>query len=362
MSAVSLEGVLTVARGELRQRVRAGRWRWVLASWFILLLGFATLLRLALTTALQPDQRVGPPLFGGLMLMVLALALLVVPALTAQSVNGDRERGVLAPLQLTLLTAWDITLGKLAAAWGAALVFLAFALPLVGWAVVEGGLAFGHVVVTVGVVALLLGVLCAVSLALSALLARSTMSAVLSYLVVFAMTVGTLVAYALALVTTQTTVHRSEYSTTVTHSERVWWLLAPNPFVILADAAPRLATRRDPTTHQVVSEPLDPLGSIGQAVRDTRRSPNEQIAVYGAAPLASPATIASPQPFATPEAALPPPNVTYGSTLVRYPRGPGPVWPYGLGFDLLVAAAALWLTARRLRAPTRRLGRGVRVA
>jgi len=41
----------------------------------------------------------------------------VTPALTAQSINGDRERGTLATLQVTRLRPADIALGKLAAGW-----------------------------------------------------------------------------------------------------------------------------------------------------------------------------------------------------------------------------------------------------
>ena len=122
-------------------------------------------------------QPAGPPLFGGTLLFVLGLALLVVPALTAQSVNGDRERGTLATLQVTRLSAAEIGLGKLAAAWGAALIFLALTLPVIVWAMIEGGLPFVNVVVTPAVVALLLGVVCAVSQAWSALFARSITSA-----------------------------------------------------------------------------------------------------------------------------------------------------------------------------------------
>ena len=62
----------------------------------------------------------------------------MVPALAAQSVNGDRERGTLATLQVTRLTAGDIAVGKLAAAWGTALVFLAISAPMVGLLHVPG--------------------------------------------------------------------------------------------------------------------------------------------------------------------------------------------------------------------------------
>ena len=147
-------------------------------------------------------------LFGGLALFVLGLALLVVPALAAQSVNGDRERGTLATLQVTRLSSGEIVLGKFVAAWGTALVFLALTLPLVLYAMTQGGVPLGRVLVVLLVLALLLGTVCAVSLLLSAVLSRTTTSGVLAYLAVFALAVGTLIVFGLVTAVTaeQTTV------------------------------------------------------------------------------------------------------------------------------------------------------------
>jgi ABC-type transport system involved in multi-copper enzyme maturation permease subunit len=332
-------GVFTVAAQEFRIRIRAGRWRWLLAVWTAVVVGFAVLLRLALsaTNSIDSTQPAGPPLFGGTLLFVLGLALLVVPALTAQSVNGDRERGTLATLQVTRLSASEIGLGKLLAAWAAALIFLALTLPVIVWAMIEGGLPFINVVVTLLVVSLLLGVVSAVSQAWSALFARSITSALVSYLTVFALTIGTLIAF--GLVTALTTETRNETFTdengTVqtfpyeqSRTDRTWPLLTPNPFVVLADAAPRLPERRDPVTGDLLSRPLDPLGSIGDSVRDARRGPSES----------TPAT----EPLPSPQ--------------------PGPIWPWGLGFDLALGVGAAVITVRRLRMPVQKIGRGVRIA
>lgn len=350
---MTVEGVRTVAQQELRLRIRAGRWRWLLGLWFGVVLVFAVLLRLGLAALTGPedDLQAGPPLFGGVMLFVLGLALLVVPALTAQSVNGDRERGTLATLQVTLLTPADIALGKLAAAWGTALVFLGLTLPVVVWAMAEGGLPLVNVAVTLLVVALMLGVVCALAEALSAVFARSITSALLAYLTVFALTVGTLIAFGLATAlsaeTTTETYQQDVFdpetgeavpgeTETVTYQsqtvrpDRTWPLLTPNPFVILADAAPRLPTRIDPVTGRDQARPLDPLGELGATLREVRRRQ---------------------------------PSVTYGGTeVVTRGRDSGPLWPYGLVFDLLLGAGAVLVTVRRLRTPTRSLPRGVRVA
>ncbi|MGZ4616555.1 MAG: ABC transporter permease [Actinomycetes bacterium] len=329
---MTVTGVTTVMRQEFRLRIRASRWRWVLGAWAAIVALFAVLVRLGLsgTSSVSADRPAGPPLFGTTMLFVLGLALLVVPALTAQSVNGDRERGTLATLQVTLLSAAEIALGKLLAAWGTAVVFLAATLPVVVWAVVEGGLSVAKVVVTLTVVALLLGVACALSLAWSAVFARSIASALVSYLTVFALTVGTLIVFGLAVALTTEQAHGSDYTYQRARPDRVWPLLAPNPFVVLADAAPRLPERRDPRTGELQSRPLDPLGSLGDSVREARRTPVD--------PETPPLLAAQSQ------------------------DEPGPVWPLGLAVDVLLGAGAVWITVRRLRTPTHKLGRGVRIA
>ncbi|HEY9408835.1 MAG TPA: hypothetical protein VIP77_04575 [Jiangellaceae bacterium] len=339
-------GIRVMAGHEFRIRLRAGRWRWLLAAWFVVLAAFTALMRWAF--AASGVERTGAFMFGGLMMFIIGLALLVVPTLTAQSVNGDRERGLLATLQTTLLTPTEIAVGKLAAAWGTSLVFLVLTLPLVVWCMAEGGVPLSRALVCLGVTALLLGVVCAIALCLSALLARSTTSAVLSYLAVFALTVGTLIAFGLAGLTTQTTEQRTDrfpvwdqgntssepdrwetttYETTVVHTERVWWLLAPNPFVIVADATPETGRPDTSDPYGYDDQRTDPLRSIGDLVRQAR----------------------------DPEA--------YGpSGELVHEGGQKPLWPYGLAFNLLLGVGAVALTVRRLNAPYRTIPRAVRVA
>lgn len=325
---MTAHGVLVVARQELRTRLRTGRWRWLMAAWFIVVGGFSVLFRAALGAS--DTESAGVPMFGGLLLFVLALTLLVAPALTAQSINGDRERGTLATLQITRLSAAEIALGKLLAAWGVGLSVLALTLPFIAWPVVEGDIRLGRGIVVTLVVALLIGVVCAISMGLSALVVRSITSALLSYLTVFALMLGTVLLYFLTLPFTE----ESRPDTyTVQHSERVWWLLAPNPFVVLADAAPRLPAPRQPSRpDEYEPEPFDPLGGIGRNVRDARQGPGHQE------------------------------FVAYNDYEDVRVDEAGPVWPYGLAFNLVLAGGAVWITIRRLRTPAKTLPRGTRIA
>ena len=376
-------GVATVARQEFRLRIRAGRWKFLLGAWVLVLVALTVLLRLAAGTV-ESLQDKGVVVFGGLVLVVLGLSLLVVPSLAAQSVNGDRERGTLATLQVTRLTPGDIVIGKFAAAWGTALLFLALTVPLALYAATQGGVTPARLVSVLLVLAVLLGCICAVALFLSAVLSRTTTSGLLAYLVVAVLTIGTLLGFALATALTQErftssytnlvcsddrgyaewggpgspvpdgcTEEQQEYESARQRPDRTWWLLAPNPFVVLADAAPalplpfedRVRAGDDDTDglsdlerdQRQQGRDLDVLGQIGTSVRDLRREP---------VPLAEYVEQLNGVGFSEQEETAP----------------TRPVWPYGLAFDLALAVLALVVAARRLRTPSRTLPRGQRVA
>ncbi|NUR28976.1 MAG: ABC transporter permease, partial [Catenulispora sp.] len=226
------------------------------------------------------------------------------------------------------------------------LVALALSVPFVVWSLIEGGVDVLNAVVTLGVVALLIGVICALAQALSALVSRSISSGLLSYLVTAALTLGTLITYFLAL---SVTADRKEVqytpdfrgTQTVHHSEDVWWLLSPNPFVVLADAAPALPPLRD-EEGRVVARSDDPLGDIRRSVRDATLP--EQVGPCDGESVMLDGTVVGNPPCRDSD------------------REPPPVWPWGLGFDLLLGCGAVVVTVRRLRTPATRLGRGVRVA
>jgi ABC-2 type transport system permease protein len=339
---VTSQGVLTVARQEFLVRIRAGRWRWLLGTWFVVVALFTGLVHVVVRSTDPRAENKGVVVYGTLTLFVLGLSLLVVPMLSAQSVNGDRERGTLATLQVTLLSAGEIAVGKLLAAWGTGLVFLGLTLPLDVYAMTLGGVPIIRVLVVTLAVALLLGTVAAVSLCLSTLVSRTTTSGALAYLAVFALTAGTGISFGIASVLVKDTVHSDRFgSYSQSRPDKVWWLLAPNPFVVVADIAPQLARptveerRRqlqalEDGRHRTDLRDSDPLGTIGRAVRNLRDRPITQDV-----------------------------TTTYSDASPTHRQA---VWPFGLAVDVLLGAGATWLTARRLRTPTRDLPRGQRIA
>ena len=355
---LSRSGVGTVARLELRQRVRSTRWLIVLVVWALVLGALAALIHHALfsdplngLSAGDRSRQAGATMFGLVILLVLSLGALIAPALSATSVNGDRAAGVLATLQTTLLSPAEIVLGKLLAAWLTALALLAVALPFIGWGFFTGGTPWTRLVVSVVLLAVVLLVLCAIGLGWSAVAARTASSAVLTYLSVAFLGLGLPMLFGLMIPVVSTTeqrpvsymeevtpgavaadgspvmhcVTRVEPSG-VTHTERIWWILAANPFVVIADAAPTPAGERD-----------DLLSLTRDGLRELRLGEDRTSGCQEQNGFDDPARRAARDRLSA-------------------------VWPYGLTADLAVGVGFTVVAVRRLRAPSRRLPRGVRVA
>ena len=350
--SLTAHGVRTVAVLELRQRVRSTRWIVSLVVWAVVIGGLTALIQLTLSPMVssgEPDDETGAAMFGVIVFLVLSLGMLVSPALSATSVNGDRTAGILATMQSTLLSPAELAVGKLLAAWTSALALLATALPFVLWSYLVGGTPIGRLLVTLVVLALTLLVVCAVGLGYSALTARTSSSAVLTYLTVAFLSLGLPLLFGLTvpLVTTDDSVTRRESveigqsgdvtssrcvttttTTEQTHTERSWWLLAPSPYVVVSDAAPTPRQSRD-----------DPLSGIRAAVRAARLGPD---------PIEDWCGDEITQQLV--------------DRRTRLASEQAAAWPYGLGTDLLVGVGFLVLTVRRLRTPTRKLPRGTRIA
>lgn len=342
---LTASGVATVLRLELRQRVRATRWVVILVVWTALIGGLTGLIWMAFGPVGEVgDDDAGPLTFGTIVFLVLSLGSLVAPALSATSINGDRSAGVLATLQTTLLSPAEIAVGKLLAAWATALSLFVTSAPFIVLAYLAGGTPVGRLLVVLVLLALMLGVVCAIGLGWSAVTARTSSSAVLTYLTVAFLGLGLPLLFGLSVpfVTTEDQVEvispsfttgsgetqctRQTETMSVTHTELTWWLLAASPYVVVSDAAP---------TQDDDPYPDEPLGAIRSGVREARLGPP---AVRNWC------------------------NDTDDEARAQRRDELSPTWPYGLAIDLAMAAGFVVVTVRRLSTPTRKLPRGTRVA
>ncbi|RZU65924.1 ABC-type transport system involved in multi-copper enzyme maturation permease subunit [Microterricola gilva] len=354
-------GLWLIVTLELRQRVRGVAW-YVLLGVFFVIVGLVTVLLWFATNALESG---GGGMFSTIIFFVLLLGSLVSPALSGNAINGDRDSGVLATTQVTLITTWQLVLGKFVAAWLTALAFLVAALPFLLFAVVLGEVSFATVAVSTLVLGLELGVIAAIGVGLSGIQTRPLFSIVTTYLVIAALSVGTLIVFGLAGLATQSPTTRTSsdfdwdnppadeangrwtctdpvvYESTVPRFDYYWGVLAANPYVVVADAAPG--------SFDESGYPTDLFGWIATGVRSAQNAP-ELHTVYDAC-----ADGGSPQGF------------DGGSTgdfqtAEEMYNDAVPSWFVGLTIHLLLGAGALFWAYTRTNTPARRLPTGSRVA
>jgi ABC-type transport system involved in multi-copper enzyme maturation permease subunit len=351
-------GVWVIMTLELRQRVRGVAW-FVLIGAFVAAIAIATAL---LTIAFNgfgsngfgtgaSDSTAGAAIYSAIIYFVLLLGTLVAPALSGNAINGDRDAGTLATTQITLITTWQLILGKFFAAWITALAFLVASLPFIVFTSFLGGLSPVTVLVSTLILAVELGVVAAVGVGLSGIITRPLFSIVLTYLTVAALSLGTLITFGLGGLAVQTTT-TSTFVGGITYDDTTgratscaapdvyknqsprfdlfWGVLVANPYVLLADAVP--------TTYDYQGNTQDLFGSIKFAVRSLQIPPTDS--VYDeCGPL--PEDPASAREVIT-------------STI--------PGWFVGLVLHLALGSGALYWAWARTNTPTGRLPKGSRVA
>lgn len=366
---MNLSRLWTIARLELLQRVRAVSWYVLLGIFGLLLLGVTVLAFLAY----GGWGRGAPGVFSVVVYVTLLLVLLVSPTLSGNSINGDRDAATLAPVQVTLATTGEILFGKFLAAWITGLAFAAVAAPFLIVATLTGDVNPWTVVVALVVLVVEIGVVAGIGIALSGILARPLFSVAVTYLVVAALAVGSLIGFGLigtavsseAQVTSRSAVYDfqgniecrdgsddcygdtdqmvcGEWETTsyrVPRLDYVWWMLSANPFVILADATP--------TRFDGYGNPDDMFGWIKAAVRGAQIPPDLETVGYDECDPENYENYGGSSDYRTPEEII--------ATTV-------PSWFVGLGVQVLLAGLLLWWAWARTRTPARTLPPGTRIA
>jgi len=312
-----IDGLITIARWDLRQRLRSRR---LLVGWLIwvgVLTALAGFVVWVWRSNSYPSQdwarQSGPAVFGMIVLLMLSFALVVVPIFSASAIVTERESATLATLQATTLRPGQIVGGKLASACVVAAGFMAGGVPALIIAIANGHMSIGRAASCLLVMYAEMVFLSAIALGWSAIATRALVSTVMTYLTVFTLTIVTLIMFGLLAATATT---REEFRTwglppeqriayslqlgqyfdehpdddgtlapappldkcqwgdhkirEQVHFEWFWWLLLINPFVIVSDAAPLPAWAEGDIEEYTSRSGFDPLAMIAFAVRSAR--------------------------------------------------------------------------------------------
>jgi len=405
--SLSWHGLATMVGLEVRQRLRSRKWIWALAVWFVFIGAITALVMWAVYKSFSydcnpaydscslSDSNAGPTAFAVIVMFVLGMGLVIAPAFTATSINGDRTQGTLATLQATKLSALEIAGGKLISAWLSAAVFLLVVLPFIAVSMILGSISVLQVIVCFAVIFILVAIVCAIGLGWSAVVIRSAVSTVLTYLSVTVLAIISPLVLLMSLGFVQqneqvqvwglTYDEWNQYANTpgyqnstvpppvdkchwytrsqvVTRTDQVWWILVPNPFVIVADAAPLSPKAQGDLTYA-----SDPLSDIRGLMREMARPIPKPLEIDECTQVYYWSNYYSVTPDSNGNIV----SVTHNGTPVEIPpspvppRAPGynhPVWPYGLAVNFVIGVAFFVLAVRRLRIPYHKLAKDTRVA
>ena len=226
-----------VLRRELAERASSTLALVAITAWLLLLSGLAWLVYVASVGArggsfTTDTADVGKDLFEWTLFGMMGLVLFLVPAFTASAVAGERTRQTLIPVQMTTLGPFAIVLGKSLAAIAFTVLLVVVAAPILAVAFLIGGVGLWSLVKGLLMILLTAVMLGAVGIMFSSMVRKVQAAIVATYGFILAIAVGTFILLgAAAIISALTSPQGFDQADPRPPKE----LLAPNPFVALAD-------------------------------------------------------------------------------------------------------------------------------
>ncbi len=189
---------------EFRQRMREKR-GWILPSLYLLALSGVVTAAYYFTAAtaqryewreIQGSQ-IGQVIFVATTYVQLTLLLLLAPVFSAGAITIEKEQRTLPGLLTSLLTTWQIWWGKFVSSLLFLILLLVSSLPILSMSFAFGGIAPRQIFVALGASLLVFAVICAIGLYCSSFFRRSIHSTAVTYAILVALTVITVVGFAI---------------------------------------------------------------------------------------------------------------------------------------------------------------------
>ena len=362
--APTFRGVMLVTRIDLMRRKPSAK------GYIFYGLVFAAITALGIIAAVVAGPGKNSIPLELVLVLVLGVGFLIGPSLSATAINGDSGEGVLAPMQMTRLTAGDLVVGKLLATWLVSVLALITAVPFMAYAFGRSGWSAGEVGIVLGVILFEVLVATTFGLAWSSIAARSAVSVALTHITTGFLAFGTVVVYffTLPLVSDTVTVKDrnfdwsnvtieqqndpdfdyttlpcidNTYDVSVAHSEHTAWMLLINPVVVVGEASPII----NPETYKKDGRAAPGLfAAVHKGVGGVRLGP---VAPQSYDSCANPNGVYDDGAWQKRE--------DEEAMISRMP------W-LGLGLQLVLGIGAITVAIRRLRVPYKKLRGGTRVA
>ena len=358
---------------ELRQRIRTTRWKITVAAVFVILsIAVLGTMSLALSDSYTDYAEWSVDLYGFVIVALLFFGVVLAPTLAATAINGDRKDATLAVVQVTPVSNWQLAVGKLIGNWLACMALIGIAAPYLVWGIVEAPYGVGPSVLALVLLSILYACYGAIGLGFSALTARPAGSALLTQATVFFLVLGLPMLFGMLVPATEqkheVVVAENTYADptdpdsestcrdvletrTFQQTQPIWWLLAPNPLLVLADSVAAHETAQP--EGQFLGAPRPSMAVSMAHLLSWARS-GEYIGAD---------TCAEHVTRYVPYEDLDEQGQSYFERSQEFESSHvGRSWYLGVLMNLLLGGIGLTVAARGLRVPVRKLPKGVRIA
>lgn len=355
------EGLKTVSRLEIKQRIRSKKLYVLAGLWFAfhLFIALTTFLGTGLFGSISEHLKASASfVFSVSSFTTICLLLLIIPAISAGAINGDKTQGTFAVLQATALSPAEIVFGKVIANLVLAIIFILLAyVNIAVFGLLSAVSIFALIKIFLMLVFLSLAMIM-IGVGFSALTKRQLGSVVMAFAVVigttavlpmifviltpFTFTNSTVTVYEVKQDTSTGNYycHASDEQVEVVRTDYIIGLLKINPVVMVADMTAKFKTDSRNEIPLLSSENLLEFISAGTRELSDPLHLGRYVNCSG---------LTSEEAFR---------NVPDSAKN----QGRRPVWPLGVALWGLAAIAGGVFAVNRSRTPIKKLPSGHRIA
>lgn len=190
---------------ELKTRMRTWRTPIVLMI-YLLLLGIVVTLFFVINeerymysygSSFNPELAVH--IYNLIMIGQFVVLMLILPAFSATSISGERERQTLDLMLCTDLSPWKIIFGKITASLSFVFLIIIASMPFMGIVFLFGGISIFEIVRVVLFYMITSFLVCSIGLFCSTMFKKVVTSIIMTYLIMIVLFIGTLITYGIVL-------------------------------------------------------------------------------------------------------------------------------------------------------------------
>lgn len=143
------------------------------------------------------NPRIAVNAYNVIALFQFGLLMFIVPALTATSISGERERQTLDLMLCSDISTWSVVLGKLVVSAAHVLLLITASLPILGMVLLFGGITFGEMLLLLLFYVITALMIASLGIFFSTLFRKSVVAVIATYIFLGILGIGPIITLAI---------------------------------------------------------------------------------------------------------------------------------------------------------------------